>query len=151
MGHEGARVIMALGPVMAPAVAAQGSGPSSSLCQPRGTSVALQLAMVWVTITIVSGHRAKKTWSSCMLGRCLQQGRSALVNPNPCLERCSPACLSSGHHRRWHCRRLTANTANHYFENESCYRSGSGPKSQGWLALGSSPGMQRRFHSINKK
>lgn len=46
MGREGACVIMALGPVVAPEVAAQGSGPPSSLCQPRGASVALQLATV---------------------------------------------------------------------------------------------------------
>ena len=95
-------------------------------------------------------NKERGAWSSCTLGRCLLQGDSALVNPNPCLERHSSAWLSSGHRRRWHCRRLAANTVNHCFENESCCHSGSGPKSQGWLA-GSSPGMQRCFHSISKK
>lgn len=44
---------------------------------------------------------------------------------------------------------LAANTMNHYFEIESCCHSESGSKPQGWLA-GSSPAMQRCFHSINK-
>lgn len=54
-------VIMALGAVVAPEGAAQGSAPPSSLCQPRGCISALQLAVVWVTVAIVSGRRGKKT------------------------------------------------------------------------------------------
>lgn len=147
-------MIMALGPVVAPEVAAQGSGPSSSTCQPRVP----QWLCSWPRCVsprpprLAKGVRRQGEGHLALrhAGETPAAGRlSTAERLSASLERCSQLAQlrapqevapHSAGSKRW----------DHYFENESCCHSGSGPESRGWVS-GSSPGMRRCFHNINKK